>query len=472
MDACPGGASYEYSGAVVETADGGLVSLGYTTSFGAGGWDLWLIKVDSDGNELWNRTFGGPGGRNREEGHQVIEASDGGLVLIGHTDQYGAGSRDAWLIKTDSQGNELWNRTFGGEAPDAGYSVQETPDGGLIVGGYTSSFGAGQLDSWLIKTDSDGNELWNKTFGGAGNDYCFSVQQTMDGGFACAGYTSPTPDQRDVWLFKADSEGNELWSQTFGGSGFDVCYELVETADAGLVLFGDTESRGAGGPDCWLIKTDSQGNELWNRTYGGEAYDSGSSVQETRDGGLVLLGQTNSYGAGGNDLWLIRTDSEGNELWNQTYGGNGSDVGRSVQETRDGGFALLGFTNSYGAGGYDLWLVRLGGDTPPPCDLEVALSNYPESVARNGTLAFRVDATNGCDDPLTFDRAVMNITGPASLEKVLYDGDPFTVVGIVGTDLSLGVPSGAPLGTYTVEVTIYRAGEAIDAAAFEVAVSG
>ena len=325
------------------------------------------------------------------------------------------------MIRTSSEGDELWNKTFGGESYEFGRSVQQTSDGGFILAGNTQSYGAGSVDGWLIRTGSDGTELWNKTFGGTGGDGLESVQQTPDGGFILAGFTN---------------------------------------------------SSGAGSSDCWLIRTNSDGTELWNKTFGGYLVETAYSVQQTADGGFSLVGRTSTFGAGSYDFWLIRTGSEGNELWNKTFGGAYEDTPLSAQQTSDGGFILVGFISDGFRVPADLWLVKTEGDGSPLCDLTVALSDYPASVARNGTLAFTATASNGCDDPLTFDRAVMNITGPASLDKTLYDGDPFTVVGSVGTDLSLGVPSRAPLGTYTVEVTIFRDGETIDADSFDVEVSG
>ena len=464
-----GGSSDERGESVQQTSDGGFILLGLTESYGMGNDDFWLIKTDSDGNELWNKTFGGSGD---DVGRSVQQTSDGGFILLGESRANVFAKFDFWLIRTDSDGNELWNKNFGGSRHEFGYSVQQTSDDGFILLGYADS-GAGGYDFWLVRTDSAGNELWNKTFGGSVSDYGISVQQTSDGGFILVGSTdSYGAGRSDVWLIRTDGDGNERWNKTFGGSENDHGRSVQQTSGDGFILAGWTKSYGAGDEDSWLIRTDGDGNELWNKTFGGSDSDTGYSVQPTSDGGFILLGSTKSYGAGNDDFWLIRTDGDGNELWNKTFGGSGEDDGKFVQQTSDGGFVLLGETGSYGAGDEDLWLIRTEGDGPPPCDLEVALSNYPESAVPGGTLAFRVDATNGCDDPLTFDRAVMNITGPASLEKLLYDDEPFTVVGSVGKDLSLGVSPGAPLGTYTVEVTISRDGEAIDADAFEVDVTG
>jgi len=230
----------------------------------------------------------------------------------------------------NSQGNEVWNKTFGGADYDCGADHLQFSTGGYIITGYTVSYGAGDEDVWLIKTDSQGNEVWNKTFGGADKDYGSSVQQTTDSGYIITGKAGSCG--ADVWLVKTDSQGNEVWNKTFGGADYDCGSSVQQTTDGGYIITGYTESYGAGSADVWLIETDSQGNEMWNKTFGGADKDYGISVQQTTDGGYIVTGYTESYGAGSADVWLIKTDSQGNEVWNNTPTPTPSGSGTSYSE--------------------------------------------------------------------------------------------------------------------------------------------
>jgi len=238
----------------------------------------------------------------------------------------------------------------------------------------------------LIKTDSSGNEDWNMTFGGISYDRGFSVQQTNDDGYIITGYTvSYDADDTgcDVLLVKTDSNGIEEWHQTFGGTGipnkFDMGYSVQQTSDGGYIIAGDTEIYFVAKSDFLLIKTDSNGNEEWNRTFGGSAADRGRSVKQTNDGGYIITGWTSSFGEGDPDFWLIKTDSSGNEDWNHKYGfgENSGDWGYSVQQTNDGGYIIAGATMPDGwiltgskapntVEGTDVWLIKIAGENHPP----------------------------------------------------------------------------------------------------------
>ena len=356
-----GGKSSDGGYAVEQTLDGGYIIIGDTMSFDVGGGDVWLIKTDVYGNELWNKTFGGKRG---DSGFSGKQTSDGGYIITGCTKSFGAGDFDIWLIKTDDKGNEIWNKTFGGPKWDQGYSVQQTKDEGYIITGCTESFSVGSYDVWLIKTDANGNMEWNKTFGGIDWDWGYCVQQTNDGGYIITGDTlSFGPGECDAWLIKTDANGNMEWNKTFGGPKWDWGYCVQQTNDGGYIITGGTESFSVS--YVWLIKTDSLGNKEWDNTFGGSQpgrlATSGCCVQQTNDEGYIITAWTYSYGAGDRDIWLIKTDSNGEEIWDMTFGGSKWDwaFGDTVQQTSDGGYIIAGGTQSFGAGNGDVWLIKV-----------------------------------------------------------------------------------------------------------------
>ena len=352
-----GGSGSDRGFSVQQTTNGGYILTGHTESYGAGSRDVWLVKMDASGDTLWTKTLGGSG---YDRGFSVQQTSDWGYIITGGTQSYGAGSEDVWLIKTDGAGDTVWTKTFGGNYSDAGFSVQQTADEGYIITGATQFYGAGSIDVWLIKTDESGDTVWTKTFGGNSYDAGFSVQQTSDEGYIITGGTqSYGAGYFDVWLIKTDGAGDTVWTKTFGGSESDRGSFVQQTSDGGYIITGFTSSYGAGSEDVWLIKTDSSGDTLWTKTFGGTGDDFGGCTQQTADGGYIIAGYTESYGAGNSDVWLIKTDASGDTIWTKIIGGSGEDMGNYVQQTTDGGYIIAGYTASYGAGSSDVWLIRL-----------------------------------------------------------------------------------------------------------------
>jgi hypothetical protein len=310
-----GGIHWDSPNSVIQTSDGGYAIAGKTEPSGTFA-DFWLVKTDSNGAQAWSKTYGGI---NADAAYSVIQTSDEGYAIIGVTYSFGV-SGDCCLVKTDMNGVMQWSRVFGGTNSDLGYSVVQTGDGEYVIAGETSSYGAGNADFWLIKTDADGNLIWNRTFGGSNTDSASTVVQTTDGGYALAGYTSSFgAGSYDLWLIKTDANGNMQWNKTYGGAGTEYTYthaqSVVQTVDGGYALAGETSSFGAGYDDFWLVKTDSVGNIQWNKTYGGESYEMGCSMVQTKDGGYALAGDTLSYGAGSEDFWLVKTDVESGLAW-------------------------------------------------------------------------------------------------------------------------------------------------------------
>jgi hypothetical protein len=373
---CGGADDGAYS--VYQTSDGGFIMTGaigscdlkQVVSLG-GDADVWLVKTDANGDTLWKKTYGGP---EWERGNSVQQTSDGGYIIAGGTYSFGAGDCDVWLIKTDANGDTLWTRTYGGSGWDGGYSVRQTSDGGYVIAGWESSFGGGGADVWLLRTDANGDTLWTNTFGTDEGDWGKSVQETVDSGFVVVGNTwGIVGSQSHVYLIKTDQLGNQDWAKTYAGGGISYGSSIQLAPDSGYIISGATTVGSAGGYDIYLLKTDSLGNYDWSKTYGGtgdDASDGFSSVQPTSDDGYVVVGWTESFGAGGSDLWLLKTDANGDTAWTAILGGSGDDEGWSVvQDTSDDGYMVAGFTNSFGAGDFDLWLLKM--ETPTAVEDEV-----------------------------------------------------------------------------------------------------
>jgi hypothetical protein len=303
----------------------------------------------------WNKTYGGA---DHDIPHSLIQTADGGFALAGET-RLNLGHPDFWLVKTDAKGDMEWNQTYGGISIDRANSLIQTSDGGYALAGETSSFGAGEWDSWLVKTDANGNMEWNQTYGGTHGDNAISVVETSDGGFALAGNTdSFGAGTVNFWLVKTDGLGNMEWNRTYGESDTNFVFSMIKTSDGGFALAGDLHSHDAGVENFWLVKTDGSGNMDWNQMYGGADVDIAFSLVETSDGGYVLAGETKASPAGDFDFWLVKTDTLGNEEWNRTYGGANDDFANSVVQTSDGGYAIAGDTLSFGVGDHDLWLIK------------------------------------------------------------------------------------------------------------------
>ena len=274
---------------------------------GNGSGDIYLIKTNGNGEEQWSSTFGGI---DTELGNSVQQTSDGGYIITGETFSFDQGEGgDIYLIKTNGNGEEQWSSIFGGTAVEKGRSVQQTSDGGYIIVGTTHPTINEDGDIYLIKTNENGEEQWSSTFGGTDNDRGFSVQQTSDGGYIITGYigAGSAYDGSDIYLIKTNGNGEEQWSSTFGGIGTEVGYSVQQTSDGGYIITGSIDSFDLGHNDVYLIKTNENGEEQWSSTFG-EADDTGRAVQQTSDGGFIIAGWTMENNG---DIYLIKTDSEG-----------------------------------------------------------------------------------------------------------------------------------------------------------------
>ncbi len=305
------GAEWERLNDVTECNDGGFAATGFLVPDTVGiNENVFVLKVDANGIQEWNSTFGG---LSPEQGREIIEVSGGGFAVIGHTDQYGAGLDDVWLIRLDMNGNHLWNHTYGGSAVDAGWSLTET-SGGFALFGRTESFGAGGSDMWLIHVDGSGNHLWNRTYGGSQPEWGIRIRELTNGDFGLCGdtlsYGPNTPTSENAFFLRVDSSGNHLWNQTYGGSDIEVAIDFKEDSAGGFVLAGPSRSYSAGAYDYYVMRTDAIGNLLWNHSYGGVQYERVFAVLIPSTGGIMVYGDSVSYGAGLEDFWILQLSDD------------------------------------------------------------------------------------------------------------------------------------------------------------------
>ncbi len=352
-----GGTGGDWANSIQQTSDGGFIVSGATASFGSGSNDAWILKLNADGTVAWQNTYGGTG----DDGAGAIQqTSDGGYIVAGSTASFGAGSADVWILKLNADGTVAWQNTYGGTGDDGAGAIQQTSDGGYIVAGSTALFGAGSADAWVLKLNADGTVAWQKTYGGAGNDYANSVQQTLDGGYIVAGYTdSFGAGYGDAWILKLNADGTVAWQNAYGGAGADYAAAVQQTSDGSYIVAGYTNSFGAGSGDAWILKLNADGTVAWQKTYGGASDDYATAVQQTSDGGYIVAGRADSFGAGYGDAWILKLNADGTVAWQKTYGGAGDDYAYSVQQTSDGGYIVVGRTDSFGAGGTDIWILKL-----------------------------------------------------------------------------------------------------------------
>lgn len=387
-----GGSNEESAQAVIVTSDGGYAVFGYTNSIDGDLTDktiavndFWLLKLDSEGNMQWNKTYGGSGD---DRGQSVVQTTDGGYAIVGYaqsSDGDGSnneGFHDNWILKLDALGNIEWERSFGFSGHDHSYDLLQTADGGFFFVGFldvTASEGEGGESTakgntltrhgvgefWCSKLDAEGNIEWRQFFGGTGNDRAYGVAQANDGGFVITGSSessdfdiSNSSGSYDFWAIKITAQGDLVWENSFGGTGIDKAWDISNTNDNAYVITGSTFSadidisKNNGESDVWLVKIDDNGELLWEKTYGGSGFDSARGVNLSTDGGFIINGNSKSIdadlsnNAGENDIWVIKTDNNGNMVWQKTFGGSGLDFGFDIIETVDNAILLVGETTS------------------------------------------------------------------------------------------------------------------------------
>ena len=331
----------ESSRMIETTSDGGYITVGYTTSYGNGGADFYVIKINKYGYTEWKKTYGGAGD---DIAYSVFETNGGNFIVSGSSNSFGGGDEDAYVIKLDKYGNIIWSKSYGGNGSDMIREAIITMDGGYIMVGYSSSSGGnGFFDAFVFKTDNNGNVQWEKKIGGASFDVGNSIKQTKEGDYIILGETfSYSNGESDFYLVKINSEGIVKWQKYFGGSLLDEGKFVEINKDGSYILIGDTESYGNGDSDIQVIKTDANGGLIWSKTYGGISKEVGKTIEQTVDDGYIICGNNRSKGAGGPDYWLIKTDSQGNIQWDKTYGNANHEHGYQAKQTKDNGYIITG----------------------------------------------------------------------------------------------------------------------------------
>jgi uncharacterized delta-60 repeat protein len=394
-----GGSTYESGNNVIQTSDGGYLVAGYTSSNNVdvsgnnGGYDYWIIKLNTNGEIEWQKCYGGS---NNDEAHSVIQSSDGGYVVAGYSSSNDKnvsgnhGGYDYWVIKLSPNGELEWQKCYGGNSSDYAKSITQTLDGGFLVAGYTRSNNGdvsgnhGYTDYWVLKLSSNGNIEWQKCYGGIREEEAHSVIQSSDGKYIVAGYTfsnngdvSGNHGGYDYWVIKLKISGDIEWQKCYGGSSYDKAHSICPSSDGGCIIVGHSYSQNGdvsgnhGRYDYWVIKLNTNGEIDWKKCYGGNEDEEAYSVIQTLDGGYAVAGyaKSNDGDVSGNngykDYWIVKLNSEGNIEWQKCYGGNKNDIPYSIIQTTEGGYIVVGYTESENGdvienyGDQDIWILKL-----------------------------------------------------------------------------------------------------------------
>ncbi len=391
-----GGRNYDAGESIIEVEGGGLAISGRTQGFDLLPFDdqAWLVRCDLDGNHLWNKTYGGGltyGGFMTYFTHSVtvIQSPDGGFLLTSHTTNYGPGDVNGWLIHTDQNGNCLWNYTYGSTMNEILVESVACREGGYLSVGFTENISTAAFDGWVLRTDAYGNHLWNKTYGYTDVEELFyDVVELEGGGYVMTGgmgefsyFGDFNSREQDGWLCCINEDGTQIWNQTYGGPNIERLDQIIQCANGDLAVCGRTMSYGMGEFDTWLIRTDSNGQILWNKTYGIKDREVGFGLEECQDGGFAIFSLTFNVANSTADGWFIRTDSLGDSLWEPFYGGSDFDQFWGGVSTNDG-FVAVGITQSFGSGMVDMWITKIPEIIePPPIDVVLILFVFGSSVS-------------------------------------------------------------------------------------------
>jgi hypothetical protein len=346
---------------VHQTMDGGYIGTGLTRSFAPGAViDLWVLKFDANGNVAWQRTY--HHGSIINSANSIQQTTDGGYIIGGFVQSADFGN--SWILKINNNGDVVWQKAYG--VMTEVKSIQQTIDGGYIATGTSN----GGRDISIHKLDEDGSLAWNKLYIVSENsNEPHSIQQTSDGGYIVTGYARiSSRSDEDIFILKLDGGGSLMWQKAYGVDGSEYGFSIQQILDGGYILAGRTNSFGAGGFDAWIIELDETGNINWQKTYGGSSSDFAGFIQQTPEGGYIMIGSTSSFGHGDSDVWFLKLDSTGGIIWQKTYGGSKVDNGGYAGNTLDGGYVLAGNSSSFGVDGFMILKLNSNGEIPG-CDI-------------------------------------------------------------------------------------------------------
>jgi uncharacterized delta-60 repeat protein len=372
-----GGSEDDYAYSIQQTTDGGYVVAGMAKSFGdeSEDGDIWILKLASDGTVEWQKTYGMYDVYGDDEVYSIQQTNDGGFIVGG----YYSDSNDCWILKLSSSGDIEWQKSYESRFREI-QSVNQTSDGGyIVVLGEFSYYSVGlDYDSYVFKLASDGSVEWQKAYGDYSSERSRSIQQTGDGGYVVAGRTeSFGAGSGDIWVFKLASDGSVEWQKTYGGSRNEEASSIQQTTDGGYIVAGEAQSTGVGDTDIWVLKLASDGSVEWQKTYGGDSREEAYSIQQASDGGYIVAGKTESFVVENTDIWVLKLASDGTVEWQKTYGGSEKEEAYSIRQTIDGGYIVAGSTETYGAGNHDFLILKLS----PNGDIESSCSAVKESNA-------------------------------------------------------------------------------------------
>lgn len=348
-----GGAELDRGVEVISLSDGGFIIVGVTKSRGSGGEDVYLVRLEDDAKVVWETAFGGTGD---DDGWSILETENGEFVVAGFSNSEGSGGFDCLLAHTDAEGHPVWSKTYGGGKDDRCWALAAT-DGGYVLAGETASSGSGERDCYLVRTDGDGREVWSKTFGGEKDDRCFSVAAAADGGFVIVGQTySYGAGDRDAWVLKTDRDGILQWSVVHGGAASDVAHSVVADGRGSFLVTGYTTSLAEMPDDPMLLKIAGDGSVEWARILGMDGHNRTITGALADDGGLCLAGWSVTGDPRTESALIVKVDDAGRQLWSASIASTayGQSFGYGATGTADGGCAITGHTTKGSAGGLDL----------------------------------------------------------------------------------------------------------------------